>query len=83
VKFKSEKDRDRTKGCLERNGIPSMIYYARPLHKQEAFEQLEKHTIGLENVEKLCKKVLSLPIHPYMKTYDVMQIIDVLKMVDI
>jgi len=55
--------RDELKEFLEKNGIPSMIYYPIPLHKQEAFKKLTK-LIGNQDVsEKLCKEVLSIPMH--------------------
>lgn len=71
VKFKSEKDRDRVKECLKRNGIPSMVYYAKPLHKQAAFLDIEKQYIGLTVTENLCERVLALPMYPYMRQKEV------------
>lgn len=47
-------------------GIPTMIYYPVPLHLQKAFNHLgiKKGTFPI--TERLCKKVLSLPIHTEM-----------------
>lgn len=58
--FKSKEDRDSLKENLSKNGIPSMIYYPIPLHKQEAYFQ----NVSLPISEKLCHRVLSLPICP-------------------
>ena len=40
-------------------GIPTMIYYPIPIHRQKAY--LNNQT--LENTEKLIDEVISLPIH--------------------
>ena len=40
-----------------------MIYYPVPLYKQEAFSNYVNSDFTIDNVEKLCKTVFSLPIH--------------------
>lgn len=55
--------RDELKEHLEANGIPAMIYYPVPLHKQEAFLQIARRGTNLDSTEKLCSEVLSLPMH--------------------
>lgn len=59
--------RDELKSFLANKGIPSMIYYPIPLYRQDAFKQFYNKTEGLSVTEKLCKSVLSLPIHTEMK----------------
>ncbi|MDD4830142.1 MAG: DegT/DnrJ/EryC1/StrS family aminotransferase [Bacteroidales bacterium] len=55
--------RDELRKYLQDNGIPAMIYYPIPLHKQEAFLQIA-HQNGEMNVsEQLSDEVLSLPMH--------------------
>lgn len=54
--------RDALKEFLAGKGIPSMIYYPRPLQDQEAFRSVACQRGSLENTEKLCREVLSLPI---------------------
>lgn len=51
---------------LEREGVPSMIYYPVPLYKQEAFAGFVSEDLRLCVTEKLCDSVLSLPIHTEM-----------------
>jgi UDP-2-acetamido-2-deoxy-ribo-hexuluronate aminotransferase len=58
--------RDKLKVYLESEKIPTMIYYPLPLFKQEAFVSISKKIGNLENSEKLCKSVLSIPMHPYL-----------------
>jgi len=48
---------------LKRKGIPSMIYYPVPLHKQKAYMQNEQENESFLITEKLSETVLSLPIH--------------------
>lgn len=44
-------------------GIPAMIYYPIPLHKQKAFKSERNKDVDFPVTEKLCDTVLSLPIH--------------------
>ena len=56
-------DRDALKAHLASCGIPSMIYYPLPLHKQEAFRQLGRPCGSLAVASRLADSVLSLPMH--------------------
>ena len=58
--------RDAAQKRLAENGIPSMIYYWRPLHLQVAYRSDECPEGSLPNSEQACERVLSLPMHPYM-----------------
>jgi UDP-2-acetamido-2-deoxy-ribo-hexuluronate aminotransferase len=48
---------------LKSKGIPTMVYYPKPLHLQNAFKYLTYQKGDLPVSEKLCSCVLSLPIH--------------------
>lgn len=61
-----EIDRDKLKQYLQDCGIPSMVYYPVPLHLQPAFEQPGLVVGSFPITEKLCKKVISLPMHTEM-----------------
>ncbi len=61
-----EIDRDTFKQYLQERGIPSMVYYPIPLHLQPAFEQPGLVEGSFPISEKLCKKVISLPMHTEM-----------------
>lgn len=56
-------DREALQKHLEAKGIPSMVYYPVPLHKQKVFAQENFSQISLPVAEKLCLEVLSLPMH--------------------
>ena len=63
-------DRDMLQAKLKDNGIPSMVYYPKPMHKQLAFGDVRKY-VNLSVTEELCKTVLSLPLDPYKTETDV------------
>lgn len=56
-------DRDEVQRRLAERGIPSMIYYPVPCHKQQMFAHLGGGAYNLEITDYLNKRVLSLPIH--------------------
>lgn len=51
---------------LQINGIPSNVYYRKPLHLQPAYQHFPRATGSLKHSELACNKVLSLPMHPYV-----------------
>jgi UDP-2-acetamido-2-deoxy-ribo-hexuluronate aminotransferase len=59
--------RDNFKSYLEKNGIPSMIYYPVPLHLQKAYRRDGFGEGSFPVTEGLSKNVISLPIHTEMK----------------
>lgn len=59
--------RDRLAASLRQHGIPTAIYYPRPLHQQPAFSGGLLAPGGCPTAEKLCDSVLSVPIHPYLR----------------
>ena len=58
--------RDRVQRRLRNEGIPTMVYYPRPLHLQPAFARFGAGAGSLPVSEDLCRRVLSLPMHPYL-----------------
>lgn len=55
--------REELQEYLRTKGIPSMIYYPVPLYKQKAFKKYIPDNFELPITEKLCKEVISLPMH--------------------
>lgn len=68
-------NRDALKAHLQANGVPSVIYYVKPLHQQTAYAQYPVAPGGLPVSEALPSRVLSLPMHPYLSEADQDQII--------
>ncbi len=56
-------DRNKVQEELAALGIPSMIYYPVPCHRQEMFSALGGSTYILPHTDYLTPRVLSLPIH--------------------
>lgn len=55
---------------LKAAGIPTMIYYERPLHKQKALAYLGYQDGDFPVSELLAARALSLPMHPYLTRED-------------
>lgn len=59
-------DRDAFQARLKEQGIPTMVYYPRPMHEQKAFAGTDSALADCPVTRRLCETVLSLPMHPYM-----------------
>lgn len=79
IKLKNRGQRDGLQARLKELGIPSMVYYTKPMHKQGVFTNLEFYDNDFEVTNKLCDVVLSLPMHPYLTEHDIDAIFNVIK----
>jgi len=59
-------NRDELQRKLKENGIPTAVYYAIPLHLQEAFEYLGYKKGDFPISEKVSCEIMSLPMNPYL-----------------
>jgi len=59
-------ERDRVAASLKAAGIPSAIYYPRPMHLQPAYAAYGAGEGSMPVSEALSGRVLSLPMHPYL-----------------
>ena len=71
--------RDAIAASLKAEGIPTAIYYPRPLHHQPAYRSSVLPPTGLANAERLASEVLSLPMHPYLTEADQVRIAGALR----
>ncbi|MEY4678875.1 MAG: hypothetical protein RLZZ276_524 [Pseudomonadota bacterium] len=55
--------RDAVKAALAAQGIPTAIYYPKPMHFQPAYARFGKGPGSLPVSEALCARVLALPMH--------------------
>lgn len=62
--------RDGLKAHLTSDGIPSVIYYVKPLHLQTAYKHFPRTPAGLPVSEGLSERILCLPMHPYLSESD-------------
>lgn len=72
-------NRSEVQAKLKHKGIPSMVYYMKPMHLQGAFEGTDSSVADCPVTEQLCGSVLSLPIHPYITEHDIYEVVDSLK----
>lgn len=84
IQLKDRKQRDKLQQVLRDNGIPSMIYYPKPMHKQLAFglataDGACDYGFDCSTTESLCDTVLSLPMHPYLKEEEIGKVAEVVK----
>lgn len=78
IKLESKQLRDQLQIKLREEGIPSMIYYPKPMHMQQAFED-NLYNFKNNNTKLLCDTVLSLPMHPYLEDEDINRVINSVK----
>ena len=79
VQLKDRETRDTLQTALKEKGIPSMVYYPKPMHTQKAFGLDENYGFDCTNTTELCSTVLSLPMHPYLKNEDIDEVVAVIK----
>jgi len=70
------KERDKIQELLKERGIPTMVYYPRPMHKQKAYKKYYNGNIPLSGSNYLAKQVFSIPIYPDMDEKEQNYIID-------
>lgn len=75
----SEEQRNGLQAYLKERGIPSMIYYPKPMSRQTAFEEMDCVKTDLSVTEQLCRRILALPIHPYMEAEEQDMVINCIK----
>ena len=61
-------DRQNFMDYLKNAGIPSMVYYPLPIHRQEAFSRFSFYNGYFPVADELCQTVVSIPVHTEMDT---------------
>lgn len=79
LRLEDKAQRDGLQAYLKEKGIPSMVYYPKPMHRQEAFGQLNYDDAEFPNTIELCDTVLSLPMHPYLTDEDIDEVVKAVK----
>lgn len=59
-------DRDGLAAHLKQRGVPTAVYYPIPIHMQPAYAHFPTGPGGLPVTESLARRVISLPMHPYL-----------------
>ena len=75
---KDADDRAALQAKLKDAGIPSAVYYPKPLHQQTAFNHLAYKDGDFPVSEEMSQRIFSLPMHPYLETADIAMICGVI-----
>lgn len=68
---------------LKEAGIPTAIYYPKPLHLQAAFASLGYREGDFPVCEDFARRIFSLPMHPYLKEEDQKRIAQIINVVSL
>ena len=70
LKTRPGQDREALMAALKDQGIPTVVYYPAPLHRQSAYSAYPRDPSGLPVSADLATRVFSLPMHPYLAPED-------------
>lgn len=79
IQLSGKAERDGLQAYLKEQGIPSAVYYQKPMHQQLAFDGNEYDDNDYPVANKLSEIVLSLPFHPYMKDDEITLVANAVK----
>ena len=65
--------------ALNEAGIPSAIYYPKPMHLQAPYLPYGGGEGSLPVSESICHQVMSLPMHPYLPVHDARRVAEVIR----
>ncbi len=63
----NREERDHLMGALKEAGIPTAVYYKKPMHLQQAFAGHQIEAVPCVQTEEICGRCVSLPMHPYLE----------------
>lgn len=69
--------RDALLEFLKSHGVQALIHYPIPIHKQKCYQEF--NSIKLERTEDMAKKILSLPVHPFMSKVETSEVCNLIK----
>lgn len=72
-------DRDGLQKTLQQDGIPTAVHYPVPLHLQPVFAGMSLPEGSFPHAERAGKRVLSLPLHPYLEPAQIAAISEAVK----
>ena len=79
VKLPQKTDRAKIQEKMAAMGVPTMIYYPIPMHKQAPYQRYPVANGVLGITDTLCDIVLALPMHPYLTEEQIVTIANALK----
>ena len=78
LRLDSQEQRDALQAGLKEQGIPTMVYYPIPMHRQTVYQSLHQTDSDCPVATRLSSTVLSLPMHPYLDAATITQVTDAL-----
>lgn len=66
LKLASGEEREAFQKRASAAGVPTVVYYPVPLHRQNAYKDFPADPAGLAVSDDLAGRVVSLPMHPYL-----------------
>ncbi len=79
IRLPEGSDRSAIQADLAKKGVPTAIYYPRPMHTQPVYSHYPISTSGLTLSEKMAGDVLALPMHPYLEKDTQIRIVQALE----
>ena len=79
IKLPQKADRQAVQDALASKGVPTMIYYPIPMHRQTPYLRYPVANGSLAITDTLCDIVLALPMHPYLREEQIVTIANALK----
>jgi dTDP-4-amino-4,6-dideoxygalactose transaminase len=79
IRLPRETDREAIQAAMREQGVPTAIYYPRPMHTQPVYTRYPVTLSGLSLTEKLAHDVLALPMHPYLEKQTQIQVVTALQ----
>jgi UDP-2-acetamido-2-deoxy-ribo-hexuluronate aminotransferase len=72
-------DRDSVEAALREAGTPTAVHYPVALHQQPVFASLGYGPGSFPHAEQAARRVLSLPMHPYLTPPDILRVAEAVK----
>jgi dTDP-3-amino-3,4,6-trideoxy-alpha-D-glucose transaminase len=72
-------DREALRAHLEEAGIGTLIHYPTPIHGHPPYRSLATGPVTLSVSERLCERILSLPIYPELRDDEVERVTETLR----
>lgn len=79
IQLPSEEKRNSLQASLKEIGIPTMVYYPKPMHAQTVYQSLGYTDADIPVASRLCRTVLSLPMHPYLTQEEIHHVCESIK----
>lgn len=79
IQLSSREQRDELQTRMKERGIPTMVYYPKPMHAQTVYKPLGYTDVDFPVSSRLCETVLSLPMHPYLTKEEIKHVCETLK----